>query len=276
MSISHVLALPVGNALQVFLQPPASARYWRILRKASNLFSGPDDPEAIRVHEGEEKCFLDDQHVVNGVQYFYIAYYRGASSWTPSAVVPAMARATYVDSSVDAFGVVRSRLEAGLAVEVARGVLKHEAGGIPVLSAPPVYENTRWPVVTVHLDDDAPAERFLGEILDPDEFDEAGGFLQAGEGWLANVQLTIIGWTTNPDQRVTLRQAMRRVIVANLPVFDGHGMVNIQFSQKDMEDFETYAAPVYQVMCSFSCQALVQVSSSVGAIADVIVSTITK
>lgn len=271
MSISHIRALPVGNALQVILQPPAGAEFWRVLRKTSDTFTGQDDAGAILVHDGDDAAVLDDRMVVNGVAYFYRAYYWNGSVWSASASVTATAQATYSDESVDALTLVRDRLESALKIRVQRGDLEHVAGGIPVLLAPPAFEDTRWPVVTVHLQNEAPGTRAVGELMFSDIQQDDGDYTD-GEGYLADVQLAVIGWSLNADERSVLRKAIRTAVVANFPVFAGRGLVTPSFSQQDVEDFQSYAAPVYQTMGTFSCQAPIWVTGSATDVVDVEVS----
>lgn len=267
MTIAMVVPLAVGNAVRLFLAPPVGARKWRLLRKTADNFVGESDPAAYLVEESDDRVILDSRNLLNGAQVFYRAYYWDGSAWTPSATVVATPAATYRDDGVDVLTIVRERLFYGLQVELARGTLKHESGAIPVLTAPPVFEDTRWPCVTVHVNDDSSSGRALGETFPVDEFDEDWN---EREGWLASVQLTIMAWSLNPDQRITLRQALRRIIIGNLSIFDEAGMINVEFRQQDMEDFTSYNAPVYQAMCTLTCQAPANIVTNAGVITDVI------
>ena len=267
MTIAMVTSPAVGNALRVFLQPPATAEYWRLLRKTANDFLDQNDPNAAVVAECNELVIVDDGGLVNGVTYYYRAYYWDGTTWTPSNSLSGVSASTYEDLTPDVIDVVQQRLQAGLQVEIGRGTLVHALGAIPVYTAPPAYDNSRWPVVTVHLTNQDPAQRFIGESLAADSF--ADGTAYESEGWLTRVQLSIVSWSTNSDERVALRKALRRIVIANLSVFDAHGFVNVDFGQQDAEDFETYNAPVYQSVCTFSCTAPVAVGSTNGVIAEV-------
>ena len=76
------------------------------------------------------------------------------------------------------------------------------------------------------------------------------------EGWLSAYSLDIAGWVSgNPDERIALRKAIKKVIIGNLPVFDQHAMVMCQLTMADVEDFETFSAPMYQSIGTFSCVA---------------------
>jgi hypothetical protein len=67
------------------------------------------------------------------------------------------------------------------------------------------------------------------------------------------------------------RKALRRIIVANLPVFESFGWMTPNLTMQD-DDFVNgeYPAQIYQVMCTFTCVAPVRVSGDVPAISSVI------
>ncbi len=269
MTVAMILKPSAGNALRVFLLPPAGASRWRLLRKIDDTFTGPDDADAAVVEDGDTRVPLDADGLVNGITYFYRPYYWVAGAWQAGATASAAPAASYQDQSTDVITVVRDRLMAGLLVELQRGTLTHENGAIPVFTAPPAYGAARWPIVSVHLQNEDPAERFIGESVTSDVFTDADDWTEP-EGYLAKVELAIIGWSLNSDERIELRKALRRIVIANFPVFDGFGIVNINFSQQDMEDFESYEAPVYQAMCTFSCLAPVSVLSTAASVSDVV------
>ena len=60
------------------------------------------------------------------------------------------------------------------------------------------------------------------------------------------------------------------LLMANLPVFDDAGLLQIDCAFSDIEDFQSYAAPVYQALCNFSCLAPSAVESTDPAIRDVV------
>jgi hypothetical protein len=263
--------LSVGNAVRVILNPPAGSIYWRVLRNTTGVFPSENDPNSMLVSEGIDPAPVDTASLVNGIQYFYCVFYWSGTAWTAAAPASCIPNAAYQDGSTDAMTVVMNRLAAGLKVEVQRGALSPESGAIQVLSAPPSIQDVRWPVVTVHLLSEAPAERGVGEFLvaaTPDL--QSSGLWDESEGWLARVQLAVMGWSQNPDERIALRQALRRLIVANLPVFDANGMVEIEFSQQDVDAVSgEYPAAVYQTAGTFTCMAPVIVGDQIGTITDV-------
>lgn len=274
--ISNILPSAVGNAIQVWLQPIASAVRWVLLRNMTGVFTGPSDPSATLIYSGSDLTFIVDiESLTNGTPYYYGIFYFDGTNWTAGAVASATPNSTYVDQAVDVLSVVRDRLDYGLQNEITIGALTPESGVIQVLNAPPIFEETNFPVVTVHVTSDGSGDRAVGEIIFPDEFDPAAGLWDESEGWLARVHLTIVGWSKNPDERIALRKALRKIVIGNLGVFDSVGMETVEFSQQDVDELSAYPAPIYQSMCSFSCEAPAGVSAAVGPINEIAPTTIT-
>jgi hypothetical protein len=262
--ISMVQPIYTGNALRVFVEPPADATLWRVYRKGSNTFTGMDDPGAVLVREGDDRVFVDDQFLQNEVMAFYKPWYSadGGLTWTPGNTNSGTPRATYADYSTDVLGVVRDRLEVGLKVECERANFATDLGYIQVYTAPPSLErDLRMPLVTVHMESEDPEDRAIGENITGDEFDMVGVGWQHSEGWWARVNLTVIGWSLNSDERIELRKAIKRLIVANLQVFSERGIEQVSVSQQDVDAVNgEYPAQIYQCMTTFSCLAPVLVA----------------
>lgn len=269
--ISMVQPLSVGNALRLYLEPPVGAVRWKILRKGSDSFTGHDDPSAAVVYEGNEPIVVDTRYLQNEVMAFYRPYYTADGAiWTSGSTNSGTPRATYEEQTVDVLSELRDRLEAGLLVECQRGNFQTELGYIQVYTAPPSLErDLRFPLVTLHLESEEPAERGIGEVIGVDEFDGIGADWQEYEGWLSSVRLSIVGWSLNSDERIELRKAIRRLVVANLSVFDSLGWVQVNLSQQDNDAISgEYPSPIYQVMSTFSCLAPVRVSADVAALSQ--------
>jgi hypothetical protein len=265
--ISYLAAIPAGNAVQLLFAPAQAATEWLLLRNTTGEFPVYNDPNSALLYRGStERSLLDVRALINGTVYYYCLFELIAGTWYPTPVQSATPAAAYGDASNDVMLVLRERLELGLANEVALKRLQSAYGRVPVLTAPPVFEDTKFPIVTVHLASEMPAERAVGEVIDPDCFNPDDGVWTSSEGWLASVSINVVGWALNADVRLMLRMALRRIVTANLPVFDSFGFVLVQTQQSDMEDFESYAAPVYQTLLSFSCVAPVRVTSQSTAV----------
>lgn len=265
--ITMVRVLDVGNALRLFLQPPQGASQIRLLRKISDDFTGADDSGATIVGDDGKYilplivqypvAFTDVQGLVNGQVYYYRPYYWVSGAWTTDASVTATPAANYYRVNPEPLDILRTRLGLGLANEVTAGRLRHKTGAIPVLNAPPQFEDTPFPVVSVHLQNDAPEVRGIGDQITAwdDEGDDRVG------GWLARHQIDVMAWSLNPDERIALRQALKRIVIANLAVFDQLGVEQIEFSQSDSEDLQSYNAPVYMAQGLFSCLVAFEVDA---------------
>lgn len=269
--IYFVQSLDIGNAIRVLLRPPAGATEWRVLRKDTDTFSGPTDPSALLVYQGTETAVMDVAGLYNGMTVFYRAFYLVAGVWMASASASGQANATFTDLSADPLTVVRNRLDLGLQVYVNRGQLSHANGHIPVMTASPLMEETPLPVVTLHTASDSSQDRFIGDVVGGDWFNAAENEWESSEGWLSRWQLTIVGWSLNADERMTLRQAIKAVLMGNLAVFDAAGMVQVDIQMSDTEDFESYSAPVYMVTCNLTCMAPSIVTGIDPAIRDVVI-----
>lgn len=274
--IAMAVPLAVGNAVRLQIRPVGGARLWRVLRKATDDFLGPDDAGAYLVHQGDEKSVVDAQFLQNGVTYYYRAYFWTGSAWVATPTVSSRPEAGFADVTPDVLQLVRDRVDYGLRVEVERGTLGHENGALPVLTAPPVFEDSRFPLVTVQLQSESPVVRGIGEMIATDVYDDLESEWTEFEGWRSRVQLAITGWSLNPDERIELRKALRRIVLANLTVLDAFGITDVEFQQQDSEDFETYAAPVYQTMGTLSCVAPVAVADSAAPISTVVSTVITS
>lgn len=267
--ISMVQPLYVGNAVRLFVAPPVTARVWKILRKTTNSFSGHSDGSAFVAYSGEDHVLIDSAGLSNDTQYYWAIFYSadGGTTWADGNVVSGTPSAIYQDHTTDVMSYMRDRLEAGLRVECERGNFTPEMGYIQVYTAPPsMDQGLRFPLVTLHLEDENSAERGLGENISGDEFDAIGMAWEESEGWLASVRLLIIGWSLNGDERILLRQAIRRLVVANLPVFDSYGWLTPNLSQQDVDAINgEYSSPIYQVMNTFTCLAPVRVGGIDGS-----------
>jgi len=104
----------------------------------------------------------------------------------------------------------------------------------------------------------------LQDFYDPGLSDYIGT-----EGWLARFSMTVAGVSLNPDERIAMRKALRRIIQVNLPVFADAGMALVEFQQTDSEQFSENNAPLYFTNGAFSCVAPAFVRNTGGALVDV-------
>lgn len=238
------------------------------MRRAGAAVVGIGDTSAVTVHHGTDKAIVDYAGLANGVTYHYAVFYFDGAAWVSGNATSALCAATFGDIAVDAQMLVRDRIEQVLRVLVVRNALQPaKNGGIPVFLAPPGYDDVPFPVVTVSVQQDAPAERALGEYLRHDRVVE--NHWESSEGWLSRVVLGITGWTQNANERAMLRKAVKAAVITNLPVFDQAGLMQVEFEQRDQEDFTSFPAPMYQTVGTFSCLAPSLVVGDIPTIADV-------
>jgi hypothetical protein len=271
--ISIIRPIAVGNALRLFIEPPAGATKWRVLRKGSDTITGADDPSALNVYEGDLKNFVDAASLQNEVMAFYTPFYWIGGVWVAGQGNHGTPAAIYEDHSCDVVSFLRERLEAGLLVEVQRGNFHPDHGYIQVYTAPPSLEqNLLFPCVTVELDGEKRGQSGIGEDIGCDEDDD-----DQSEGWLEDVSVSMVAWSLNPLERIELRKALRRLLLANLPVLDDHGIQQVSFRFSDMNQVDgQFGAPVYQVLCNFTCLAPARISARVSTIQDVLVTLTTN
>lgn len=277
MNIAFLRSLPVGNAVEVTVTSDPGVVWVQVQRRTDNTFAAPDDPTASIVFNSPRQLsseqdvisFLDIDAIVNGVPLFYRAYGHDGTGWIASSIQTVTPGQRLIDRSIDPLLIVRDRLKAGISAEVAAGRLKPTSAKIPVYTAPPQAELTTWPVVTIKLEADRSTERAIGETIDQDHRLTTPDDWLETEGWLSHVTLQIIGWSQNPDERIALRQALKRIVIGNLPVFAALGLITPDWSQQDSEDFQTFNAPVYQTVGTFTCLAPSMMSWTTQAIAQI-------
>lgn len=261
INFSH--APPCGNAASLVVMPDRHAPIatgWRLLRRTDDAFTGADDPTAVVVADGDGDAemtqVLDYQGLTNGQPYWYQHYLRVDGSWTPSgesvSVTPAyLAEPLYAAPDLASF--VRERLALGLAAEVQVGRLRHDSGAIPVLSAQPLIDAVKLPVVTVILTDRRAEVRGIGEGVLPDQYHADENFWSVYEGWLDRSIVQVAVWSLNHQDRLRLRDAVQRILMLNLAIFDAAGFLVPELSEADSADFESFGAPVFQSVFTLSC-----------------------
>lgn len=269
--IAFLQPLPIGNAVRVVLAPPSSAVAWRVLRKTVDTWTDQNDATAGIAYEGDAAYFVDIAALTNGTPYYYKPFYQDeAGAWSSASSQTATPASTSNLLGIDPLELVRARLEAALKADVVADELQHVDGYIPCLTVPPTYENTNFPVVTVHLQVQDRAISAIGEELASDSYDEDTDTWTEIEGWICQVRINVVAWVVgNGDSRIQLRRRIARALLGNLSVFNDQGMSQISFSQSDVEDLESFAAPVFQTITSLECLAPLAVDAVTGTIHSV-------
>ncbi|EGD6457237.1 hypothetical protein IAJ44_004298 [Salmonella enterica] len=260
---------PSGNAVRLYLQPPSDAVEWRILRDTDQNM-----PMPYASDWGTDDVLVDTHALENNELVHYCMEYRHADgSLSFSNVADVIPQATYEDYTTDTLELLQQRLKAGLREEVKRRVFITDFGYIDVLAAPPsLKNNVSFPLVTLLLENESPAERSIGDLIDDDFYDEDSKEWGDQAGWMADVSISITGWSLNPTERIELRKAIRRVLIANFNVFALRGVLLPSFTLTDADAVSgEFDVPLYLVNGNFTCQAPIRVGlKSAKSITEVI------
>lgn len=265
--------LSAGGAVRVVLAPPAAAGQWRILRSTTGVPSGPSDPDAVVAADwGRYEALIDHEAVVDGIAYTYRVFYRDAagaalaSDSDTRTVTPSYAE---TDVSVSALRILRDRLAYGLRQAVASGRLQPATGRIPLVTAPAVNpDQVTLPIVSVHLASDRPADRGVSDLVD---MDMQG--IGTDVGWMSEITINVVGVSANPDERITLGEVLKHIIISSLPIFSVEGMLRCAFSLSHTEwsPDNTKAQPLYVAAGSFTCVAPSGTATTRASIIDTVI-----
>lgn len=209
----------------------------RLLRRVDASFAGPNDPNAAKVYEGTEEPPFTDIGVTDATQYYYKDYGFDGAAWLdndapPQSVTP---NATYEEGTLDVRKLLKARLAAGFAQEIARGLLplkttvERPVAAVKLLLAPPDSRENQWPVCSIHLDSESPIDRGVGEDI------TGNTAVDQSEGWLAQPIFAIEAWSQNADERHELQRSIRRILQANLSVLNDLGVAQVEFDSKDVD-----------------------------------------
>lgn len=268
--------LPAGNAARLYLTPPLGALHWRVLRMEGTNTNIPthDYRQAVVVADhADERSILDFTGLLNDQPYTWRAFYQQSNGeWLPSEPVTATPRAIYQEGGTDLQDFLRERIGLGLAVEIKRGTLKPKDGRIRVITAPFVgTEDPKLPAVSVHFDNGRPSDRFIGDTMGIGA--DSGGHLDS-DGFLSRQNLTISVCSENADERRAIRQALLRILEANLEVMAGAGIMLPEWAWADMEampDAQKGGVPLFYANFSFSAVAPTVVLHQMAALRDTLV-----
>lgn len=271
--IALVEPLPAGNAVRLILAPPAGAAEWRVLRRTSDTITGPNDTGAVMVADwSRDEALLDDEGLPNGVPQFYRVYYRDAAGQPIIPLAPSRSVApahSARDTSPPVLRLLRKRVEAGLAAAVAEGRLKPRSGSVPIVVAPMVDPGKiTLPVVSIHLERDNPLEHALGDFIGTEELDGSGGWDDT-LGYLSEVSINLVAVSLNPDERITLGEVLKHILLVNRPVLHAHGIARPSFTVTHSElQPDQNAVPLYVASGSFTCIAPTTATATAPEITD--------
>mgnify|MGYP003964419849 FL=1 len=269
MPLSLVKSYPVGNAIQIIFRPVLGASKSRLLRKQGFAAAAWNDPSATLIHEGTGPVVIDTDGIVNGDTYIYRLFSLVRGDWVEDgSSLNGTAECLFDDESADVLTIIRDRLFLGFASLISNGVLTPDSGAISVLTAPPIVPEVQMPVVTVHVRSDSSDEFGIGDEFLADSRMEDGSWVEY-PGFLSRYSIEIVCWSLNPDERIQMRQLIKALLLSNFSIFDNYGIVEINMSHSDSEDFESYSSPVYQVVTTLSCLAPALIAGYVSQVSKV-------
>lgn len=227
---------------------------WRLVRKLDSAPTDVDDGELrfFGSETGELGQVLDYEDLINGRETFYQLFAEQDGAWEPEGEPKSVTPQYLLEplfASPDFAGLVRNRLEAAMAAEVAADLLDHPSGFIPVMTAYPREGSVRFPLVTVVLKDRHDEVRGIGDYISEQE--QATAWFDS-HGWLDRSVLEIAVWSLSHADRVRLRDAVQRALMHNIQIFASAGYDQLSISEHDDQDFERYSAPVFQSVFNLS------------------------
>jgi len=276
MSIAFYEAAIAGNAVKLTISPSDKATSIRVLRKTVDSFSDENDPAATVVLNELATACIDTDQLVNGTNYYYLDFELISGSWVAGKSVLVVPASAYIDESVDIVSMLLDRIQLGVDEEILAERIKPSSKTIKVVNSPPLFDNVSWPIVGIHLDSESPHTRSIGENYDFDT--EISNGVDERRGFYSESNVSIVAWSANPDQRILMRNIIRRILIANSEVFSMRFGVSLpEATFRDDEDFQSWSIPVYMSHCSFRCIAQSGVKSTTGKVADVLsVPTVTN
>ena len=259
--------IPSGNACSIYLNPPTGSISHRLLRNTTGIFSSQND--ILCVYEGSDIFIIDTASLDNDTLYYYSIWYWDGSLWTTYPIKSMTPSFTVFNRSVDVLTLVRDRIDKGMNNLIKRGDITHTNGYVTVLIASPQLEDVTLPIITVHLTNDSDDNRFINDqwradIKNP-EFS-----VTSFTGYLSSVTLDIVVWCLNGDQRNQYRNALKDILIANIPVFIAGEMMETHFQFADAEDFQSYASPMYFMNATLRCLAPSAYIDTAPAIIDIV------
>ena len=253
MTIKYLQDLSrAAAAVYLYLEPPVGPSHLRLVRRYNQAFPAlPTGAGNTEIYAGPLTAGVLDWHeVLPGAVHWYAPYYLTGATWTLGTAHSITPTIQTHAPTLDSLDVLRERVEVGLNALLADGYLRHPRNQFSVLTAPPVLEDACFPAVAVHLDQAVADTHFVGGFIGEDSTED--GLQRETEGWWARYQVQVEAWSLNPDERRLLRRALRDILVAGRDVLELIGLMELEVSLADSEDFQSYNAPLYHTVAKLS------------------------
>ena len=291
--VSHSEARPFtyGGSVRLLWVNPTDVTYDHvvILRKSANTFTGIADPAATVVYRGTGKqaeeyrsvflpgdvatsdlyrTILDSENIGWNVTLYYAIY---ATNFVESDVATAQIIAAELPQvstfeELDVIGTLLTFINSYLNQQIATGAFLLPAGvtNIEIFDGPPLLDTAKFPVVSLHLDDDHPVGFAVGDNIG--HMDDSGDNVIARRGFMSMVTIAVVGVTDNPEVRRHLFRYLKASLIAARQLLEQQGLLNMEVSGRYAEDFVNYDMPLYsaELILRGSIATSVMVTSQYG------------
>ncbi len=245
----------------------------RILRVlGAGPITGPTDPAATIIFEGRGSLTHDfrpifrpdpalatgrarqilDLLVVPTQLYTYAVYAANddATVFSPASVEALTTPDIPVLVEPDVHQLLMDYIDHGLARALASKALKipknmaGQISALSVVSALPRLDDTTWPVVSVHLDDDSPSDYALGDVVQA--YDLTEGVSLPHLGYLSLLSFSIGGWAAdNPVVQRSLYRILKGLLMGARQLLTECGVLKLELTGGYREDMQSYDMPMY-------------------------------
>ncbi len=253
MTIKYLQDLSrAAAAVYLYLEPPVGPSHLRLVRRYNQVFPAlPTGAGNTEIYAGPLTAGVLDWHeVLPGAVHWYAPYYLTGTTWTLGTAHSITPTVQTHAPTLDSLDVLRERVEVGLNALLADGYLRHPRNQFSVLTAPPALEDACFPAVAVHLDQARADTHFIGGFIGNDTTET--GQVSTNEGWWSRYQVQVEAWSLNPDERRLLRRALRDILVSGRDVLELIGLMELEVSLADSEDFQSYSAPLYHTLAKLT------------------------
>lgn len=261
--------LTFGGAVRLLWVQPTDPvfHHVKILRKLTNDITGHTDPGATVVYSGggvsageyrsvflpddliqadQYRTTLDLQALSWATTYYYAIFACNADESEVSVAATMQARTPEASTfeEVDVIGELLAYLKSYLARQIQTAKLPVRAGVnvVQIIEGPPLIDS-KFPVVSLHLDADTPVAFTLADELD--QLDEAGDVKVRRRGYLSEVHIRVQGWSENPDTRRHLYRTLKGALVSVRELMETLGVMNLSMTGQYLEEFEKYNMPLF-------------------------------
>jgi hypothetical protein len=269
----RVKALEFGGGVRLVWSNPTDATFAKvvILRKTTNTFTGPTDPNAMVVYEGPgalateypqkwtinpsqpavastRREVLDDSVLQWATTYYYAIYATdsGKTVYSVGVVVAVTIPDISAFEEVDVVGVLVSYLDTYYKRQVVLQALRLRPNQtkVEIHEASPLLTKVMLPCLSIHVDADETSGAALGDKIG--NANALGDPFVNRRGYLCQQTYAISAYTDNPEVRRSLYRMTKAALIAVRQVLERLGAQNLTLTGQYAEDFINYEMPMYR------------------------------